>query len=257
MNKLLTRLAILSVVAFMPAIAGAQNLLVNGDLGLPLGNDGNDVPTGWTLNENPADSRDPATLIDFADHTTLPNDTNPDNRGIWLKPFEGNFPGFPDVLTVDADLHQTLPAIPGQLYQMTGWSRFEGGYAGGVDNLDPSAPNGRGGLPSLTDTIFALEFLDLLSNVLPESEVIELKDVGQVNDNTWRRRSIIAQAPLNAAFVRVRASMIDGEFNADIAPGPGQSAFFDDFTLTAIPEPASAMLGLLGLVLIGAMRRRV
>jgi hypothetical protein len=250
LKRLLPGVATLIVLACVPVLAPAQNLLINPDLGLPPA--GDVAPLGWTLDESPSDTRDPATLIEFADHTTADPD---DNRGIWFKPFEGNFPGFPDVLTVDADLYQTLPAIPGQLYQMSGWSRFEGGYPGGVDNLDPSAPDPRGGQPSLTDTEFALEFLDILSNVLPESVVIELKDVGQVNDNVWRKRTIIGEAPLNAAFVRVRASMIDGEFNADLAPGPGQSAFVDDFSLEAIPEPASGLLGLMGLVLIGAFRR--
>jgi hypothetical protein len=244
-TRLSLRFVALAVFGLVPAFAQAQNLLINGDLGLPLGNNGSDVPTGWTLDENPADTRDPATLIDFADHTTLPNDTNPDNRGIWLKPFEGNFPGFPDVLTVDADLYQTVPAVPGLRYTMSGWARFEGGYAGGVDNLDPDAPDPRGGQPSLTDTEFALEFIDGLDSVMAESVVIELKAAGQLNDNVWRQHTLSAIAPVGAVGVRVRASMIDGEFNVDVEPGPGQSAFVDDFSLTAVPEPATSLLGLL------------
>jgi hypothetical protein len=90
---------------------------------------------------------------------------------------------------------------------------------------------------------------------MAESVVYELKDVGQANENVWRRRKLVAQAPIGALFVRVRASMIDGEFNADLPPGPGQSAFVDDFSLTAIPEPASGLTALLGAVLIGAFRR--
>jgi hypothetical protein len=252
-KQLLASLAALAVFLGASAFAQAQNLLVNGNLGLPPA--GDVTPTGWTLDESPADTRDPATLTDFADHTTIPNDANPDNRGLWLKPFEGNFPGFPDVLTVDADLYQTVPGIPGQAYTMTGWARFEGGYAGGVDNLDPAAPAPRGGQPSLTDTEFALEFLDLSGNVLMGSVVVELKAAGQVNDNRWRKHSLSAVAPDDTAGVRVRASMIDGEFNVDIEPGPGQSAFVDDFTLRAVPEPATWLLSLLSLSLLGLTRR--
>ena len=98
-----------------PTWALAQNLLTNGDLGAPA--IGDVAPTGWTLTESPVPDRDPASLADFADHTT----PGVDNRGIWFKPYEGNFPGFPDVLTVDADLTQTVPGIPGQQYMMTGW----------------------------------------------------------------------------------------------------------------------------------------
>jgi hypothetical protein len=252
-NRIVPGIAALVVFALASTQTNAQNLLVNGDLGLPPA--GDVAPTGWTLDENPSDTRDPATLIDFADHTTLPNDVNPDNRGIWFKPFEGNFPGFPDVLTVDADLHQTVPGIPGLTYTMTGWARFEGGYAGGVDNLDPTAPAPRGGQPPLTDTEFALEFLGALDNVLAGSVEIELKAAGQVNDNIWRQHTLSAVAPAGTVGVRVRASMIDGEFNADLEPGPGQSAFVDDFSLTAVPEPATWLLGLLSLTLVRLARR--
>jgi hypothetical protein len=138
---------------------------------------------------------------------------------------------------------------------MTGWARFEGGYAGGVDNLDPSAPAPRGGQPSLTDTEFAIEFIDGLNNLMTaDSIVVELKANGQTNNNEWLQHTLSGMAPIGAAFVRVRASMIDGEFNADLAPGPGQSAFVDDFTLRAIPEPASWLLGLLAAALVAAPR---
>jgi hypothetical protein len=245
MYKIMIRLSILSAVAFAPAFVQAQ--LTNGDLGLPVA--GDVAPTGWTLLESP-DTRDPATLTDFADHTT----PGPDNRGLWLKPFEGNFPGFPDVLTVDADLFQTVPGVPGTMYAMSGWARFEGGYAGGVDILDPTAPAPRGGQPALTDTFFALEFLDGLNNVLGGSVQIELKAAGQTNNNQWLQHTLVGTAPAGTVNVRVRASMVDGEFNRDI--DTGQSAFFDDFSLTIVPEPATCAMCLMALAGAGAVRRR-
>jgi hypothetical protein len=229
-----------------PSWTVAQNLLVNGDLGTPV--IGDVAPTGWTLTESPVPDRDPASLVDFADHTT----PGADNRGLWLKPFEGNFPGFPDVLTVDADLYQSVPAIAGQQYMMTGWARFEGGYSGGVDVLDPTSPDGA--RASLTDTFFALEFLDGLDAVIDDS-TIELKANGQLNDNLWKQHTVLGTAPAGTVSVRVRASMVDGEFNADLAPGPGQSAFVDDFGLFAVPEPATWLLGAMSLILSGIVRR--
>jgi hypothetical protein len=47
--------------------------------------------------------------------------------------------------------------------------------------------------------------------------------------------------------------MVDGEFNID---APHQSVFFDDFSLTAVPEPTSGLLALCGLVLMGSLRRK-
>jgi PEP-CTERM motif len=251
MNKLLNLFVVLIAFAIAPTAVHAQNLLVNGDLALPP--IGDVPPAGWTLVESPADSRDPAQLTDFADHTTPAADAH---RGLWLKPFEGNFPGFPDVLTVDADLFQTVPGIPGVPYQMTGWARFEGGYAGGVDNLDSTAPAPRAGQPPLTDTFFALEFLNAGNSVLPGSVVVELKAAGQTNNNQWMQHTLTGVAPAGTVNVRVRASMVDGEFNVDREPGPGQSAFVDDFTLTVVPEPATCLLGLFALGLVGAFRRR-
>lgn len=63
----------------------------------------------------------------------------------------------------------------------------------------------------------------------------------------------MATAPDGTAFVRARASMIDAMANP---AGGGQAFVVDDFTLTAIPEPASAALCLLGAVLLGVVRRR-
>ena len=66
---------------------------------------------------------------------------------------EGDFPGFPDVIIVDADLTQSVPATVGQTYKMTGYAYFEGGYAGGVDTIDLFSGTTRAGLPSLTKLI--------------------------------------------------------------------------------------------------------
>ena len=88
-----------------------------------------------------------------------------------------------------------------------------------------------------------------------DTEFAELKADGQTNNNQWMQHSVLGVAPAGTVSVRVRASMVDGEFNADLAPGPGQSAFVDDFGLFAVPEPATWLLGLMSLVLSGIVRR--
>jgi hypothetical protein len=125
-------------------------------------------------------------------------------------------------------------------------------------NQDAQAANPGVPVASLTDTIFALEFLDGGGNVLPNSIVYELhNDGGQHNDNeldgrTWVQHVLTAVAPAGTVNVQVRAGMLNGEFNID---APHQSVFFDDFSLTAVPEPSTCLLGLLSLGLVGLGRR--
>lgn len=183
---------------------------------------------------------------------------NPAKTGLIGTSFEGYYP-FEIVGPVDIEISQTVVGVPGQTYRFMGWAHFEGGYAGGVDFLDPLSPNQRHqdaqaanpGVPvaSLTDTIFAIDFLDEFGNLLPNSIVYELhEDGGQQNDNeldgrTWVQHILKAESPAETAFVRVRAGMIDGEFNID---APHQSVFLDDFSLRAVPEPSAFVMGLIG-----------
>jgi hypothetical protein len=117
-------------------------------------------------------------------------------------------------------------------------------------------------MASLTDVFFALEFLDVGNNVLPGSLEFELHDdLSQENTRVeeppfrrnWYQHVLTAVAPAGTVNVRVRASMVDGEFNIDM---PHQAAWVDDFSLKAIPEPTSWLLGTLGLALVGAVRRK-
>src|SRR5262245_17120686 len=246
--------------ALVPAPSHA-NLLTNGDLNQTYVGDWLGLPTGWVLSTDPTETdpnnapiRYPAFQASYADRT------NPGvGLGLVFNSTEGDFPGYPDVITVDADLTQTVLATPGLAYRLTGWAYFEGGYAGGVDTIDATTGTTRAGLPSLTRTYFALEFLDSGNGVLPGSVLLDLRADGQVNnpDQTeatlnWLQHELEAVAPVGTVSVRVRASMVDGEFNIDL---PHQAARVDDFELTIVPEPGSWMLTGLGLVVIAAMRR--
>jgi hypothetical protein len=266
MKRLLTGLVAVGLLVVAPASTQAQNLLTNGDLNATTSGEWLDLPTGWLLETDPTETgpdapiRYPAFQATYAEHS---NPGGAGTMGLVFNSTEGDFPGYPDVITVDGDLSQTVAGIAGQTYKMTGWAYFEGGYAGGVDTIATGTGTTREGLPSLTDTFFALEFLDSLSNVLAESVEIELRAAGQVNNpnpddsipanRNWMQHTLIATAPAGTVSVRVRASMVDGEFNIDL---PHQAAWVDDFSLTIVPEPATWLLGLFLMGLGSVVRRR-
>jgi hypothetical protein len=244
--------AALVVLALGTSLAQAQNLLLNPGLDDPPIHEGN-TAIGWTLetfktNSGPSDT---ANFANFADREA------PAGRGLWYRSFLGT--------TADpaqANLSQSVPGLPGVKYIMTGWAHFETYYPGGLDNLNagtgPPDPT-NDGIGSKTDNFFALEFLDALNNVLPGSVQVELRADGQTNDSDtaqrdWMQHMLMATAPLGTVNVRVRSSMVDGIVNPGVNP---QSAFVDDFSLTVIPEPASVMLGVIGVAgLLGFVRRR-
>lgn len=231
----------------------ASSLLVNGSLDAP-GLHEQDLATGWTLLEGPG-TANAATFATFADHTTP---AAGDGVGLWFRGFEGTTATDPRP-AVQAHLFQDVIAAPGLLYTMTGWARFEANWPGGFDFLPsggtvepPVPPRWPAGTPSPTRTEFALEFLDVADAVLPGSLVFDLRDdLGQTNDNQWHEHTLMAVAPAGTVSVRVRASMIDG-VNSDANP---QSAFVDDFSLTAIPEPGTMAMVLIGVGVL-ALRRR-
>jgi hypothetical protein len=230
---------------------GAQELLTNGNLDEP-GVHETDVATGWTLTEGPG-LINSATFASFANHT--PSGSDPTQVGVWLRGFEGTTFDNPRP-AADADLTQTVPGTAGGSYMMSGWARFETHWSGGLDLLPSggttSPPRWPANTPSPTRTEFALEFLDAANVVLGGSVVVDLHDDrGQTNDGLWHRHFLLAVAPAGTINVRVRGSMIDG-VASDLNP---QSAFFDDFSLTTVPEPGT--LGLAACALAGlAFRRR-
>jgi hypothetical protein len=255
MRKTLSLIAACTVLALSTSQVQAQNLLINPGLDDPPIHEGA-TATGWTLetfktNSGPSDT---ANFPTFADRVA------PEGRGLWYRAFLGT-PADP----AQANLTQTVPGIAGAKYVMTGWAHFEAFYPGGLDNINagtgPPDPT-NDGPASPTDTVFALEFLGAANNVL-SSVTQELRAGGQTNDpdtspagggRDWLQHMLMGTAPVGTVSVRVRSSMVDGITNPGVNP---QSAFVDDFSLTIIPEPASLMLGLIGIVgLLGLGRRR-
>lgn len=229
----------------------------------------------------------------YANHT--PGGT----RGVWLSAFFGGASGIVGTWPEDPVtglMSQTVEADPNVAYSFSGWVKFEQSYSGGVDTI-ANAGGDFAGQPSPTETIIALEFLDpngvVISSIIdfdpngvsildPNSpNFIDLRtereltcggnandpncgDVGSNGQKGWTQHTLSnIIAPPGTAFARLTAGMIDGVFNEN----PGQSAFFDDFSLVSVPiplqgdiavvpEPATSVGLIFGAMMFGIRRRR-
>lgn len=180
--------------------------LANNDLEVsPPGN-----APGWTATGIGVDS-----YADFAANTGA--------TGFWIQSFQAN------IEPVDVTLSQTVPATAGTEYQLSAFSFFETGYAGGVDTLDANSPFGA--IPSPTETLLTIEFLDGDNAVLSTSS-LDLRTV-QMNDRTWRQHFLNGVAPVGTVNARVGVQAFDVVANID-PPGAFQNANFDDFSFVAI-----------------------
>jgi hypothetical protein len=200
--------------------APATERLTNGalNLGPPQ------PPVGWSLTESGGDTANPD--VAFADNPPGPG------LGLWLRPFVTTVPNG------DATLSQTVGVLPGRDITFSGWSRWEANYVGGI-----------AGTP--TDTLMEMQFLDAGNNPVGAPITLDLR-TEQMNDNTWRQHFLSSTVPLGATQLRVSAIAND-MFNNTGA----QSAFFDDFSVNSVPEPASVMLMAIGLLgMFGLSRRR-
>jgi hypothetical protein len=237
----------------------SNQLLTNGDLnqGAP------DALDFWNQVENPV----ARTEILRTPIAAFSNHTPGGSRGVWLSAFFGAHSGF-DPIPVDGIISQTVQAQAGATYTFSGWTKFEANYSGGVDTISAASPGTMPGAPSPTETEIKLEFLDINELVIGSS-VIDAREArrlisptGNANDNQWYQHTLQAVAPPNTVFARLTAQMIDGVFNVD----PGQSAFFDDFSLmgpgmslvanAAVPEPSSLVGLATGALIVGLRRNR-
>jgi hypothetical protein len=257
-------------------IVPAANRLTNGDLNTP------GEPLGWTLTEGPTVDQgigpitaDSAAFVDNANRkiasdveNPLHNPPNPEflsvktgQQGLWLRPFVNTTQFEPDIPEVEAVLSQVVPATEGATYEFSAWSAWEEFYSGGLPF-------------TTTETFMKMEFLNGSMAVIG-TEMIDLADEGQVNDddddyntsvgyNDWRQFFVNGTAPELTSFVRVSLGAT-GMFHSGSDP---QSAFFDEMSLietlpgagaglaAAVPEPASVVLLGIAVVLAGAVRRR-
>lgn len=222
---------------FLGAIrAEAQELLFNANFDLPL------QLQGWDLEESvtgqPSASVNSAELVGFA------NEPAPAlaEAGLWLRSFAGNNGDYDGQnVATNAVLSQVVPGVAGESYTFSGYSLFESNYSGGVAFLDLLSPSGE--IVSPTASTFQVEFLDGSNAVLGSPVALDIS-AEQFGDNTWRQHTVSSGvAPVGTSSIRVTAAANDMLFNID----PGQTAFYDNFSLTADSASGTELLSNAGL----------
>jgi hypothetical protein len=241
MKRLMNLFLALGLVA-CGSVASGQEVLTNGGMDAidPAGTQQLfATPTGWIVEASRG--ADPAYLDGLASEGFADVGGDAGHYGVFFKAFTGNPPWDPTAGDVDAHLYQDNPGTPGMKYILTGWAGAEDNWSGFVT---PGA-----------NAILAIDFL---AGAVPigsaelDLEAAGLGDPANPGLN-YEQFMVMAVAPAGTTTVRARASMLDGVFYQD----PGQAFVVDDFSLTCIPEPASVMLGLIGMLgVVGLARRR-
>lgn len=240
MKKLLVCLAAIVAVAALGTVAHAQcgvigaECLVNGNLDLGTAG-GAGVPgtaPPWTLANT---GNDTAAQFNpgFADNTGV--------NGIWYRAFLGGGTAMNPL--VSADLSQTAIATTGGTYRLTFERVIENNFTAAAMRATLSSSSG----PSVTrdlllDKITAATYtgggFDTVAATAPGYDINVSMDLPGV---------------LAGDTLTVSLAMVDGQ---DAGMNP-QSAVADNFSLARVPEPASVMLGLIGVFgLLGLARRR-
>lgn len=227
-----------SLTLFTTTHGVAQELLSLPDFEATAG--GGEIP-GWMLEETITGSTDPVNAAQQQGFANEPMATA-DEFGLWLTAFNGGDAdrGFAGI---NAILSQTVAATPGETYNFIGHSNFEQNYSGGVDFLDGTSPLGmeNGGAPvaSPTQSFFDLEFLDGSGTVIGSSSLDLVNDDFQFSGGGWLEHTpVTGVAPANTTQVRVSAKALDMVENIN----PGQSGFYDNFSLTTASAPAIDLL---------------
>jgi hypothetical protein len=226
-------LAVASALALVASRGQAQNLLTNGNLdAISISSQVLATPTGWTVDSNRAISgvfNDGASSEPWSGPAPTPVTAN--DNGLFYKAFQGSVTDG----AVTTNLSQMVAATPGKTYVLTGW-------AGGEANL------------LKTSTNFAITFFNGATNLggslLPLDATLLVPNGQAFN---YKQYSVTAVAPPTTTSVKVSASLVGGLNNP---AGGGQAFVVDDFSLVAVPEPATVGLMGLGLMGLAALRRR-
>ncbi len=145
----------------------------------------------------------------------------------------------------NAVLEQTVAVSAGETYTFSGTSMFEDNFSGLLTTLDAEGPFGA--IPSPTTTAFKMEFLDSGGAVVGSPTTLDLRAdfvaqswfPGTPLDHT----PLTAQAPVGAVNVRLTAEAKDMAWNGNaITEGNIQSAFYDNFSLTAASASGTELL---------------
>jgi hypothetical protein len=109
-------------------------------------------------------------------------------------------------------ISQTVEAGPGD-YTLSGYSKWE-------VNFKAATPE--------TEVILQLEYIDSSEAVIG-TDVVDIKDAGQLTDNTWRQFTLEGTAPAGTTEIRVTAGASGMDANEENTTN--QSAFWDDLVL--------------------------
>jgi len=243
MKTLCIFLTAVALAAGSTGVANAVNLLSNGELDSP----GPGLPiTSWTKDESKTFSgptTDLITLEPWIEIGPVTNGGGDNDLGGFVKAFQGNSTTG-DLATMH--LYQDVAGAVGVQYVLTGW------YGGGANYSGLQAG------PTRTELAIEFDNDNNLGNGNLGSAILDVKAAGLTAggccDFGAQQFSVVSgAAPAGTAFVRARASMIDGYGTS----GGDQALFIDDFSLSEVPEPASVALGLMGmLALAGLVRKR-
>jgi hypothetical protein len=230
----LTAALFATAITATSASTHAVELLTNGNLESSVS------PPGFTLtqtiSELPGSNVSAIEQISFANNPPA----TPGELGLFIKPTSGNAGTYADQnQKIDITLTQTVNAVAGRTYTFKGDAQLADGYSGSVeflDSLSPSDPEGTGTVPSPTETLFELAFLDASNAVLGTPTTLDLRDGLVVN--TYQTRTLPAVvAPAGTARARVTASIIDAVANVGF-----QDVYFDNFSLRDATFPNSERL---------------
>lgn len=210
----------------------SQELLSNGDFELGIA----DIFTGWEIEEFSSNvTMDPVDAIAVVGFANQAGEI-PGENGVWLRSFAGGTTG-PDFDGANGIVTQVVSATAGQSYTLVGNSRFEQNYSGGVINLDPLSP--QGAVPTPTQSLFEIEFLDASDNVIGVPASLDLvNDDFQFSGGGWLEHDLTAIAPVGATQARILIKALDMVANVD----PQQTAFYDDFSFTDDSAPTTELL---------------
>jgi hypothetical protein len=173
----------------------------------------------WTLDVNlPGDGAEPAARYQAAPWASNPTGTP--GIGIWNRAFDGT-PENP----AEARIYQDVTGVPGTEYTLTAYYKAETFYTSAA-------------------TAVGIEFLQ--GGTVVGSSNVDLNTAAAPYDGAWNQYTVMATAPVGTETVRVFGLMVQGVVGA----GNPQSSMFDDFSLTAVPEPST---GVLAALLFGCM----
>lgn len=213
-------LASIAITFLTISFANAQNLLEDPSFDLSTPDTASNP--FWILDVNMPDGVGLA--AQFQDAPWASNPTGSPGIGLWMKAFEGNQAGGGDP-PANATLYQDVTAMAGD-YELSFFYRKEANYQAESTTVELFENGTQIGLVDLTSA-----------------------DTGGIFEQFF------LSGTTSGGTLRVQAKMVNG---TDAMANP-QSAMFDDFSLTVVPEPASGTLAGLCLAAMVAMvfsRRR-